>query len=547
MIQEEYMKHIKTAVCCISALLTLTVIPATPVHAARSWQQIGCMGDLNNSTALENADAELMISHLLSKQPLTNANSYCVENSFIGIHGADGKQYGDYFVTADMDENGRIDAVDLTMQKRSLIYSDPRIVWRWYETQAPNQTEPPEGFISPPIAPVTKFLPSQGSARLLILYVDFPDCRYTYEPSIEEIEETAFGESDPYDPNYPFDSARGFYERASKGAMKLSGKAFRYTAQYPVSHYPDIAGRQALMAEVCTALDSRYDFSVFDGDNDGYIDTTLLSVPTEAGNDNWWPCAGAYGHDDFRIDGKMFGHFITSNAQIESSTNYYNFNSKITHEMGHCMGLPDYYLYTDGSDNQGMHGTAGFELMHDNSTDLCCVSKLQLGWYGPEQILTYSPEDGEKTFTLYNAQTNSGNTVIIPYSRQNNNYHGEYMMLEYATLSGNNSQPEWWVKTGSGLRVYHADTSLHDNGWWVSYKYANGSEFTEDYKGRRFIRIIDDRDTDNFYHPGQVIDGSISGFHWYDSRNRETVETGLTITVNQISGDICTVTIRPAD
>lgn len=545
-VQEDSMKIIKSVFCSISAFLMLTNLPAMSVKAARAWHQIGFMGDLNNNAVLEAADTEIMLSHLLGRDPLTNENSYYIENSFIGIHGADGRQYGDYFVTADMDENGRIDAADLTLQKRSLLKNDPKIVWRWYDSQIPQQTDPPEGFISPPIAPVTKFLPSQGRAKLLILYVDFPDCRYPYEPSAEQIETIAFGRSDPENLNYPLDSARGFYERASKGAMQLSGKAFRYTARQPVSFYPDIAGRQALLAEAMKALDAQYDFSEFDGDLDGYIDTVLLSVPTDAGNENWWPCAGAYGHDDFQIDGKMFGHFITGNAQIESSTQYYNFNSKLIHEMGHCMGLPDYYLYVDeNKDNQGMHGTAGFELMEDNSTDLCCVSKLQLGWYGPEQILTYLPEDGEKTFTLYNAQTNSGNTVIIPYSKENSDYHGEYMMLEYATQTGNNSQPEWWVHTGSGVRVFHADTTLYDNGWGISYKYCSGSEFTEDNKGRRCIRIIDDRDTDNFYHPGQVIDGSISGFHWYDAQNRETVETGLEITVGKVSDDSCTVTIRP--
>ena len=540
------MKFIKSVLCSISALLLLNAFPAASVQAARSWHQIGYMGDLNNNAALEAADSEILVSHLLGRQPLTDENSYYIENSFIGIHGADGKQYGDYFVTADMDESGLIDAVDLTLQKRSLLNNDPKIVWRWYEDQAPHQTDPPEGFIAPPVAPVTKYLPSQGNAKLLILYVDFPDCRYRFEPTAAQIENAAFGESNPENANYPFDSARGFYERASKGAMQLSGRAFRYTAKYPVSSYPDVAGRQKLLAETCQALDAQYDFSEFDGDQDGYIDATLLSVPTEAGNENWWPCAGAYGHDDFRIDGKMFGHFITGNAQIESSTSCYNFNSKLVHEMGHCMGLPDYYLYVwENEDNQGMHGKAGFELMEDNSTDLSCVSKLQLGWYSPEQILTYSPEDGEKTFTLYNAQTNSGNTVIIPYSSGIRNYHGEYMMLEYVTQTGNNSQPEWWVQTGSGVRVFHADTTLHDNGWGIVYKYCNGSEFTENYMGRRMIRIIDDRDTDNFYHPGQVIDGSISGFHWYDAQNRETVETGLEITVGRISDDSCTVTIRP--
>ena len=283
------MKFIKSVLCSISALLLLNAFPAASVQAARSWHQIGYMGDLNNNAALEAADSEILVSHLLGRQPLTDENSYYIENSFIGIHGADGKQYGDYFVTADMDESGRIDAVDLTLQKRSLLNNDPKIVWRWYEDQAPHQTDPPEGFIAPPVAPVTKYLPSQGNAKLLILYVDFPDCRYRFEPTAAQIENAAFGESNPENANYPFDSARGFYERASKGAMQLSGRAFRYTAKYPVSSYPDVAGRQKLLAEACQALDAQYDFSEFDGDQDGYIDATLLSVPTEAGNENWWP------------------------------------------------------------------------------------------------------------------------------------------------------------------------------------------------------------------------------------------------------------------
>lgn len=62
------------------------------------------------------------------------------------------------------------------------------------------------------------------------------------------------------------------------------------------------------------------DFSQFDGNNDGVIDATLFSVPTAAGDDNWWPCAGPIGDSAYTVDGVTIGHIITGNAQIESET-----------------------------------------------------------------------------------------------------------------------------------------------------------------------------------------------------------------------------------
>jgi len=38
----------------------------------------------------------------------------------------------------------------------------------------------------------------------------------------------------------------------------------------------------------------------------------------------------------------------------------------------------------------------------------------------------------------------------------------------------------------------------------------------------------------NYYHTGDVINCSISGFHWYDANGGQTVETGLTITIGEL-------------
>ncbi|MBR6923378.1 MAG: hypothetical protein IKH50_02440, partial [Oscillospiraceae bacterium] len=80
--------------------------------------------------------------------------------------------------------------------------------------------------------------------------------------------------------------------------------------------------------------------------------------------------------------------------------------------------------------------------------------------------------------------------------------------------------------------------------WNTYFRYASGSEFTNQDKGRRLIRVIDDVEKDNLYHTGDVINGSVSGFHWYDANGGQTVETGLTITIGELKDGKYAVTVE---
>lgn len=536
-----FIKRAAALIC--SAAIALSAVLSSVSSA--DWVHIGYMGDLNDDKQLNMADLVLMSRHLHGIQPLTNSNSYHVRNTFIGINGADGFEAGEYFVTADVDQNGEVDVFDLIQLRKAVIAGYGLYVWQWQRTDFTKLQVGEHGdFIEAGVNDVLKFMPSQASAKLLIIYADFYNCKYDYLPSTEEIERIAFGEEDTGSSMYPFESASAFYKRSSKGVMELSGKAYHYRAGHSKDHYKKVPGQKELVAEALKALDDTIDYNDFDGNGDGYIDTVLLVVPQKAGKETWWPAAVQYSDNSVSLDGLNIGHMITGFCQIESSDDYLDFTSTILHEMGHCMGLPDYYLYDRTEDFYGMHGTAGSELMDDSGGDFSCVSKLQLGWYRNDQVSVYDPESGTQTFTLYNAQSDKGNTVIIPCGDLSDGYHGECMMIEYASTDGNNSSPPWYVKIGEGIRVYHADMSLYDSGWWTTYRYASGSEFTDNYEGRRLIRIIDDRDVDNTYRSGDVIDGNISGFHWYDASGKATVDTGLVIEVGEKNNDSYTITIR---
>lgn len=559
----------------LSAVSISVCATATPVFA--DWQQIGVMGDLNNDSQVNVADLLLFSKYMLGKISLSYENSYNVSGKYYSVNGSEADNSLEYLQTADTNQDGRIDIFDLIIMRKYVInkFADPVYVWNdetatststesssatvttsttltsvssTTYTETTTSTAPAVEFIEAPVKDLYGSMPSQNNAGMAVFYVDFPDCPYTYEPTTAEIEKAVFGTEDTENKNYPFESISAFYNRSSKGSLKLNGKVFRYTTKENKSAYEGDIYHINLINEVFEAFRDSEDFTAFDGNGDKVIDTTLISVPTDAGDDNWWPTAGQYGGtNDFKVDGMSVGHVIVGNAQIESKSDHKNFTSSYLHEMGHCMGLPDYYLYNGEKDFEGLHGSAGYEMMDETNADFSAVSKLMLGWYKKEQVTIYAPETKTQTFTLNNAQKENGNCIIIPCGKLENNYYSEFLIVEYTTLDVNNSRLKkdyWWKTTGAGVRVFHVEGTVTDNIGWKYWKYASGeNEATNNDAGRRFIRIIDDTDTDNLYHAGDVIDGSISGFKWYAEDGTQSVDTGLKITIDSMTDDNCTITV----
>jgi hypothetical protein len=280
-------------------------------------------------------------------------------------------------------------------------------------------------------------------------------------------------------------------------------------------------------------------------------------VPNAAGDDKWWPCAGGAWDYSFQVDGKYIGHLITGNAEPQRDCgdalyDEANFVSSYLHEMGHCMGLPDYYLYEAESDGsiEGLKGLAGNELMDvDAYSDFGAVSKLILGWYRNSQVNVYDPAAGEQTFRLNSAQSENGNCIIIPRSSPLKDLNTEYFVIELNSIEGNNSRlnTKWgfyYPEIEKGVRIFHADTEAEtDDGGYTSFVYDRaGSYAAENPDGKTFIRLVNDNN--GAFKSGSYVSAATEGFGWYDDKGKASIDPGINISIKEDSDGTYLVTIK---
>lgn len=403
------------------------------------------------------------------------------------------------------------------------------------------------GFTEPYIQNVDYSLPSQGDARLLGFYVDFPDMKYDYEPTLDEIRRITFGNEKVRGTNYPFESIAAFFKRSSKGAMNLSGDFLRYTAKHEIAYYEK--DYDAIVKECLDAFADEVDYSEFDGNGDKIIDAVLVNVPESSDKKRWWPSTGLFEDGSYKVDGMSVGMDIIGNAGINGDVYWVGYVTTYAHELCHAMGLPDYYL-VNSTDSEGFHGPAGANLLDvDGASDLDCFSKLMLGWYKDGQILTY---DGEGSYTLKNAQSDDGNCLVIKRKSASDGYFGEYMIAEYSTTDGNNIFLDVFdddrFPIDSGVRVFHilADVYKYSNG--AIFKYESRSQFLNGNDGGyRLIRLVGDACGGNMLKVGSgenAISDETPGFAWYDIRQRESVSTGLVISAESCENGEFTILIE---
>ena len=482
------------------------------------FETVGYRGDVDGSMTVDVGDVQICRDYLIS------GDSKAITTDFF-----------------DTGSDGLLDIFDLVKTRRianNFDSADPIV----------NAQEVEDKFIEPIITPVTHSMPSKGEAREVFFYVDFPDCHFTYEPSLDLIRKILFGQCDETDPMYPLESINAFYQRASKGELSISGEVFRYTASHEKSYYE--SDRRIIIKECLDAFDDVIDFTQFDSDKNGEIDAVFVSLPKAADASNFSGATQDFNRPQFTYDGLTVGKEVLGNSEILGQNNYTKFFRTIMHETGHTLGIPDYYLFNSDSQD-GFRGNAGSDIMdREVYCDFDCFSKLMLGWYRESEVQFFDGSQDEQMFTLGNAQSDDSNCVIIPYGDFNGDYFSEYLIMEYTSIGGNNKylydKLRKTYPIDAGVRIFHVYAPLNDKTQWVNFKYKNNSEYRKNRDdGYRLMRLVGEGDGGNVLKTGDIVSyGKTSGFGWYDENQQETVDPKVEIEVGKLENDQYTVTVR---
>lgn len=531
--QKKILKRITAALAAVSTACSFAVT----ARAMTEQRLTGYMGDINGDMLVGEVDVLLLTGHLTTQALLTDTGAA---------------------FRADLNRDQCLDVRDLTLLKRAAAgITEPEGIYEEVEVPEPE-------LIPPPVKTVKPTLPCVGETKILLFVVDFPDCTRSESLTAEAIHERTFGPEDRSSDAYPLESISAFYSRSSYGRLQMQGDVYIYSAKESINNYvnhpivyydrngnrveeANYDGTDKLLNEIMYAYDNEIDFSQYDTDGNRIIDTILLALPDSAGEENWWPCSGGY-YGNLTFDGVRGGNLCFGGWDLKDRA---GFNSTWTHELGHAMGLPDYYRYenyyntAEDDYGRGLSGDAGWLTMDDALGDMSAFDKLMFGWYTEQEVQVYT--GGTQTFTLQSSQ-HAPSCLLIPRGDLNN-YLSEYFLIESVTPDENNYMgftygQEFKMFRRGGIRILHCNAEIA-NGWWgPEFKWNNyGLYYDSSNEKQRVLRLVNN--FNGFFRQGDKISSSVRGFAWYDQSGYQTVDPGITVSVDSLSDGTAVITVAP--
>nr|MCR5075573.1 dockerin type I repeat-containing protein [Ruminococcus sp.] len=204
----------KKAIPLLTAAALFFGMPGMDALAGDSNAEIRYYGDLDGDEVISSYDLVMLRQCIYDYERFDTAQHYI----------------------SDLDADGTIGKKDLELLSDYLlgkISAFPAGIYITKDIYAPVQGN----FIEPSITAMGASMPSHGEAGMAVFCVDFPDCRFSAEPDMNEMEAAVFGAEDTFSPMYPFESIAAFYKRTSKGTMNVTGNVFRYTTKENKSAY----------------------------------------------------------------------------------------------------------------------------------------------------------------------------------------------------------------------------------------------------------------------------------------------------------------------
>lgn len=353
-------------------------------------------------------------------------------------------------------------------------------------------------------------MPSEGDIKTLVIIAGFQD--YQYDEDFEEgIKSALFKdvtETSTDDPNYPKESLRAYYQRASFNKLKIGGEFYEWTSPHNRSWYDNSAQSNAeLYQEILDAWqqekieswrnasvsgnsvsdNSASDNSIpegstdlerfnnylkdFDADGNGELDCVYFLCP--GGNTGWGTQWWSYRDNRQNTVGSYGVPYVIqvvdslSSPGVTGQDNVADYLETYIHETGHQLGLDDYYSYDSDLDK-----TQTFAMMNNNMGDQDGFAKMLLGWL-PKENIKWVTSSGQVSLRSY---SDTGDVALITLPTEYDNYgiYSQFILAERFTGTGNDAQKfsEGKIADGTdnkakipdpGFRFYHIYARLNSD------------------------------------------------------------------------------------
>lgn len=313
-------------------------------------------------------------------------------------------------------------------------------------------------------------LESKGEQNVLVIFA-----RFAGEAPADSLAPSWAGGL--FNPDLP-GSFTHFYLEMSDGALLIKGSVLkkRYVSKHGPGHYVrgasdgDEGGYGDFNREILEAVDREVDFSLYDVNNDGYVDyfifIILRSIPSGFIKG---PAVGILGLGLDRVfvtndRGGPHGNILISDGATLRGRGFSYTVALMAHEYGHALGLPDLYDTEiverpdlppeEDSAGIGRWGLMGYGALGWNDDDgpnpLSAWSREKLGWL-----------EGDRLRIVYGFQSN----VVIGNVWEGGAVYkiiigpGEYFLIENRGPSGYYDRhiPQ------SGLLIWHVYWSGNNN------------------------------------------------------------------------------------
>ncbi|MBR2505703.1 MAG: hypothetical protein IKB70_01995 [Bacilli bacterium] len=393
-------------------------------------------------------------------------------------------------------------------------------------------------------------------------------------------------------------SLKTYYEEVSKGMIEIGGEVFSpYKATYTMEEISADTSYRKLhktfndAVEYVKSSNSHVNWSEYDLNRDGYFDNLhfITNCATSEGitwSSPLWPHQYSLYGNTPNVNSPVGNRYETTILGMLSDA------ITVIHEQGHMFGVPDYYNYSQGVNEEQINYVGSFDMQSHNVGDWNPWSKFMVGWGKPIVV------DGSADHTTVTFQSSAltNQFVVIPANidTYNNSAFDEFIILELFTEDGLN-EDFWNIITNNsnqnaGVRLYHVDgrlwnyqtgemmddindieAALNSEYPGIDLACSNSSTYGDyaginkpDFHDYKLITVIQKGMVDTFGKPGtasrRVIDfsdlfltGDTFNFEDYDHfLSKSNVETGLmnngeefpySIYFNDVSRDGCTVTI----